>query len=77
MQPWLRNSIVATVVSTIVLSVSWVGICTFWVGPQLFRAVMAGKITHEPRVCDNADDRAVQVLTGLLATLLALTNNNR
>jgi hypothetical protein len=72
MQPWLRNSIVATVASIAVLSVGWVGICSFWVGPQIFQAAMAGRLKTEPTVCNDADSRALQVLTGLLATLISL-----
>jgi hypothetical protein len=72
MQPWLRNSIVATVASIAVLSVGWVGICSFVIGPQLFQAAMAGRLKTEPTVCNDADSRAIQVLTGLLATLISL-----
>jgi hypothetical protein len=74
MQPWLRNSIVATVASIAVLSVGWVGICSFWVGPQLFQAAMSGRLKTEPTVCNDADSRALQVLTGLLATLISLAS---
>ena len=69
---WLVASVVGVVATTAVLAVSWVGICSFWVGPQLFQAAIAGKIQEEPKVCDNVEDRALQILTGLLATLLAL-----
>ena len=72
MQPWLRNSILATVASIAVLSVGWVGICSFVIGPQLFQAAMAGRLKTEPTVCNDADSRAIQVLTGLLATLISL-----
>ena len=72
MQPWLKGSIVATVASIAVLSVGWVGICSFWVGPQIFQAAMAGRLKTEPTVCNDADSRAIQVLTGLLATLISL-----
>jgi hypothetical protein len=72
MQPWLRNSIVATVASIAVLSVGWVGICSFYIGPQLFHAAQQGRLQTEPAVCNDADSRALQVLTGLLATLISL-----
>jgi hypothetical protein len=72
MRPWLRSSIVAVVASISLLSVGWVGICTFYVGPQLFHAAMAGRLKTEPTVCNDADSRALQVLTGLLATLISL-----
>ena len=38
-------------------------------------AAIEGKIKQEPKVCDNVEDRAIQVLTGLLATLLGLMSN--
>ena len=72
---WLVGAVVGVVAATAILAVSWVGICTWVVGPQLFQAAMAGKLKQEPKVCENADERAVQVLTGLLATLLALMSN--
>jgi hypothetical protein len=72
---WLVASVMGIVATTAVLSVSWLGICTWVVGPQLFQAAMAGKLKQEPKVCENADERAIQVLTGLLATMLALMNS--
>lgn len=72
---WLVGAVVGVVATTAALAVGWVGICTWVVGPQLFQAAMAGKLKQEPKVCENADERAVQVLTGLLATLLALMSN--
>ena len=73
MQPWLRNSIIAVVASICFLSVGWWGACTFYVGPQLFQAAMAGKLKDgEPTVCQDVDSRAVQTLTALLATLIGL-----
>jgi len=72
---WLIACITAVVGATAALSISWVGLCTFVIGPQVFQAALAGKIKTEPRVCDNVEDRAIQVLTGLLATLLALATN--
>ena len=72
---WLVASVVGVVASTAVLAVSWVGVCTFVTGPKIFQAVVAGKIQQEPKVCDNVEDRAIQILTGLLATLLALMSN--
>ena len=72
---WLTSCIVGVVATTAALSVAWLGICTWVVGPQLFQAAIAGKIKEEPKVCDNADERSIQVLTGLLATLLALMSS--
>ena len=69
---WLVASVVGVVATTAVLAVSWVGVCTWVVGPQIFQAAIAGKIKEEPKVCENVEDRAVQILTSLLATLLAL-----
>ncbi|MFN9905309.1 MAG: hypothetical protein ACK56F_04175, partial [bacterium] len=63
------------VATTAVLAVAWWATCSFYVGPQLYQAAMAGKIKQEPKVCDNVEDRALQVLTGLLATLLGLMSN--
>ena len=72
---WLVASVVGVVATTAALSVAWVGVCSFYVGPQVFRAAIEGKIQQEPKVCDNVEDRAIQVLTGLLATLLGLMSN--
>jgi hypothetical protein len=72
---WLTGCVVGVVATTAALSVAWLGICTWVVGPQLFQAAIAGKIKEEPKVCDNADERSIQVLTGLLATLLALMSS--
>ena len=72
---WQVALVVGIVSTTAALSVAWVGICSFYVGPQVFQAALAGKIAQEPKVCDNVEDRAIQVLTGLLATLLGLMSN--
>jgi hypothetical protein len=72
---WLTSCVVGVVATTAALAVAWLGICTWVVGPQLFQAAMAGKIKEEPKVCENADERSIQVLTGLLATLLALMSS--
>jgi hypothetical protein len=72
---WLTSCVVGVVATTAALAVGWLGICTWVVGPQLFQAAIAGKIKEEPKVCENADERSIQVLTGLLATLLALMSN--
>ena len=79
MAPWLRNSIICVVASICLLSVGWWGACTFYVGPQLFNAAMAGRLKEEPTVCQDVDSRAVQTLTALLATLIGLgsTPNNQ
>jgi hypothetical protein len=75
---WLVASVVGIVATTAALSVSWLGICTWVIGPQLWQEYVKteGMLpAQEPKVCDNADERAIQVLTGLLATLLALMSN--
>ena len=72
---WLVASVVGVVATTAVLAVGWVGVCTFVTGPQIFQAAVAGKIQEEPKVCENVEDRALQILTGLLATLLGLMSN--
>ena len=72
---WLVASVVGVITTTAALSVAWVGVCSFYVGPQVFRAAIEGKLQQEPKVCDNVEDRAIQVLTGLLATLLGLMSN--
>ena len=72
---WLVALIVGTVVTTCGMSVAWWATCSFYVGPQIFKAAIEGKIQEEPKVCENVEDRAVQILTGLLATLLGLMSN--
>lgn len=72
---WLTSCVVGVVATTAALAVGWLGICTWVVGPQLFQAAIAGKIKEEPKVCENADERSIQVLTGLLATLMGLMSN--
>ena len=72
---WLVVSVVGVVSTTAALSIAWVGICSFYVGPQLFKAAIEGKLDQEPRVCENVEERAIQILTGLLATLLGLMTN--
>jgi hypothetical protein len=69
---WLVASVVGVVATTAFLAVGWVGVCTFITGPQIFKAAIEGKIQEEPKVCENVEDRAIQILTGLLATLLGL-----
>ena len=75
MAPWLRNSIVVTVASITVLSLGWWGACTWFIGPRMWQTYVEsqGKLpATEPAVCQDADSRALQVLTGLLATLISL-----
>jgi hypothetical protein len=67
--------VVGLVATTAVLAVGWVATCTWVVGPQLFQAALAGKLKEEPKVCENVEDRAIQVLTGLLATMLGVMSN--
>ena len=72
---WQVALVVGVVTTTAALSIAWVGICSFHVGPKIFQAVVEGKIEQEPKVCDNVEERAIQVLTGLLATILGLMSN--
>jgi hypothetical protein len=72
---WLVASVVGVVATTAALSIGWVGICTWVVGPKLFEAAQQGKLAAEPAVCSDADNRALQTLTALLATLLGLMSN--
>ena len=75
MKPWLRNAVVAVVVSIAAVSIGWVSACTFYIGPRLWAEyVRSGGLrpAQEPAVCQDADSRALQVLTGLLATLISL-----
>ena len=72
---WLVASVVGVISTTAALSIAWVGICSFYVGPLVFKAAIEGKIEQEPRVCENVEERAIQILTGLLATLLGLMTN--
>jgi hypothetical protein len=72
---WLTSSIVLVVATTAVLSVGWSAACTFYIGPRMFDAAMQGKLEHEPAVCEDAENRALQVLTALLATLIGLRSN--
>jgi len=72
---WLVGSVVGIVATTAVLSIGWVATCTWVVGPQLFQAALAGKLKEEPKVCENVEDRAIQVLTALLATMLGVMSN--
>ena len=72
---WLVASVVGVVATTAALSIAWVGICSFYVGPQIFQATISGKLEQEPKVCDNVEERALQVLTGLLAKLIGLMSD--
>ena len=75
---WLTGCVVGVVATTAALSVAWLGICTWVVGPQLFQLYKQtnGELPAiEPDACKDADARAVQVLTGLLATLMGLMSN--
>jgi hypothetical protein len=75
---WLTGCVVGVVATTAALAVAWMGICSFYIGPRLFNLYekSAGKLPAiEPDACKDADARAVQVLTGLLATLMGLMSN--
>lgn len=69
---------VGIVGTTAALAVGWVGVCTFYIGPAMWKTYVQtnGKLpAAEPKVCENSDERAIQILTGLLATLLGLMSN--
>jgi hypothetical protein len=75
---WLTGSIVGVIAATTFLSVGWWGACTFYIGPKIWIEYVRSegkRPTAEPKVCEDADARALQVLTGLLATLLGLMSN--
>ena len=67
--------IVATASSVILLSLSWWGACTFYIGPTLFSAYVESEgrlLAKEPKACEDVDSRALGTLSALLATLIAL-----
>jgi len=75
---WLTSCVVGVVATTAALSVAWWATCSFYVGPQLFQLYRQtdGKLPAvEPEACKDADARAVQVLTSLLATMLGLMSS--
>ena len=75
---WLTSCIVGVVATTAALSVAWWATCSFWVGPRIWAVYVqtGGKLpAAEPDACKDADARAVQVLTGLLATLMGLMSS--
>ena len=75
---WLVGCVVGIVVTTATLSVGWWATCVWVIGPQLWHEYVRSegrRPEQEPQVCTNADERAIQVLTGLLATLLGLMSN--
>jgi len=75
---WLVASVVGIVTTTATLSVAWWGTCSFYIGPKIWATYVqtGGKLPAvEPDACKDADNRAIQVLTGLLATMLGLMSN--
>ena len=75
---WLVACTVAIIGTTATLSVAWWATCSFYIGPQIWQVYVKtdGKLPAvEPDACKDADNRAIQVLTGLLATLLGLMSN--
>ena len=75
---WLVACTVGVISTTAALSIGWWGACTFYIGPQMWADYIRteGKLANfEPKVCEDADSRAIQVLTSLLATLLGLMSN--
>ena len=64
---WLTNSIVAAVTTIAALSVGWSASCTaagFW-----------GMKFAASEACKDADNRALQTMFSLLATLVSLRSN--
>ena len=75
---WLVLSVVGVVATTAALSVAWWATCSFYIGPKIWNVYVQtqGKLpAAEPDACKDADNRAIQVLTGLLATLMGLMSN--
>jgi hypothetical protein len=75
---WLVGSVVGIVATTAVLSVGWAVSCTFYIGPKIWATYVqtGGKLpVSEPDACKDADNRAILVLTGLLATMLGLMSH--
>jgi hypothetical protein len=75
MQPWLRNSIICTVASISLLSLGWWATCSFYIGPKLWNEYVrsnGARPSQEPEVCQDSGARTLQVMTGLLATLISL-----
>lgn len=64
---WLTRSIIATVATIAALSVGWSVGC------------MGASIAQNPygdsKSCENHEDRAIQVMMALLATLISLRSN--
>ena len=72
---WLVGSVVGIIITTAGLSVAWWATCSFMIGPTVWRTYVQtnGKLpAQEPESCKDADNRAIQVLTGLLATMMGL-----
>jgi hypothetical protein len=75
---WLVGSVVGLVATTAALSVGWWATCSFYIGPKVWATYVQsnGKLpASEPEACKDADNRALQTLTGLLATMLGLMSN--
>ena len=64
---WLTNCIVGTVLSIGFLAVAWSGSC--------MTAAFISNPLAETEACKNHDDRAIQVMIALLATLISLKSN--
>lgn len=64
---WLTRSIVAVVSTIAALSVLWSAGCT--------GASVIGNPYGASKSCENHEDRALQVMTALLATLISLRSN--
>ena len=72
---WLVGCVVGIVVTTATLSTAWWATCSFYIGPKIWATYVQtdGKLPAvEPDACKDADNRAITVLTSLLATLLGL-----
>ena len=69
----LDKLIAVTVGAIVLLAISWWSACTFYIGPKLFQmAQQAPAGFCEPDVCKDVDSKAIAVMTGVLATLIAL-----
>ena len=64
---WLNRSIVGTIIVISVLAVGWSLGC--------MAASYRGNPYGQSEACNNHDDRAIQVMTALLATLISLKSN--
>lgn len=79
MPTWLARTIVAIVATSCVMAIATWASCSFYIGPKMWELYVRTKgelPKAEPRACAAPGEQAQAVLSGLLATLLALTNYN-